>query len=74
MTIYRVTHRYKNGSKPWQVSDHTVGYYSTIEKARDTVKNFLGENATLDNDFGFDSLASPNHSHTEYLIDLIKVW
>lgn len=74
MIIYKVTHRYKSGANHQQASDNIVGYYSTIEKARATVKHFLGEGATVDNDFGFDSWTSPNLPNTEYFIDLIKVW
>lgn len=73
MYIYRITHRYYN-IRPHDYADHTVGYYSTIEKARATIKNFLGEEATCDNDFGFDVWVSPYYKNTEYFIDVIKVW
>lgn len=73
MLIYRVTHRYYN-TRPHDCSDHTVGYYSTIEKARAVVKDFLGEEATCDNDFGFDCWVAPHLPNTEYLIDAVKVW
>jgi hypothetical protein len=76
MTIARLTHRYyKNRTKkPHECQDHVVGYYTTIEKARATAKDFLGENATVDNDFGFDIWVSPNLPLTEYIIDLIAVY
>ena len=74
MIIYKLTHRYKYGKRPNECKDHTVGYYTTIEKARAVVKDFLGEDATVDNDFGFDSWTSPRNPNTEYLIDLVKVW
>jgi hypothetical protein len=76
MTIAKVTHRRYNtrDKKPWDCSDNTVGYYTDIEKARATVKDFLGEEATCDNDFGFDIWVSPHLPQTEYLIDLIEVW
>ena len=75
-TIARVTHRYYGDctKKPYDCKDNTVGYYSDIEKARAVVKDFLGENATVDNDFGFDIWVAPNLQQTEYLIDLITVY
>lgn len=76
MTIARVTHRYYKDStkKPHECHDGVVGYYTDIEKARATVKDFLGENATVDNDFGFDIWVSPYLPQTEYIIDLINVY
>ena len=75
MTIARLTHRrYNDRSKPWDYKDNTVGYYTDIEKARATAKDFLGEEATCDNDWGFDIWVSPNLPNTEYIIDLINVW
>ena len=76
MTIARVTHRRYNTTdkKPWDCKDSTVGYYTDIEKARATVKDFLGANATADNDWGFDIWVSPNLPQTEYIIDLINVY
>lgn len=75
MFVYRVTHRHYYGNyQPHECRDHTVGYYSNIEKARVTVKDFLGEEATCNNDFGFDIWVSPHLPHTEYLIDVIEVW
>jgi hypothetical protein len=73
MLIYCVTHRHY-AVRPHQCADHIVGYYSTIEKARAVVKDFLGEEATCDNDFGFDCWVTPHLPNTEYLIDVIKVW
>ena len=76
MTIARVIHRrYKDAAKkPHEYYDGVVGYYTDIEKARATVKDFLGENATVDNDFGFDIWVSPYLPQTEYIIDLINVY
>ena len=76
MTIARVTHRHYNtkDKKPWDCADHTVNYYTDIEKARAAVKDFLGAEATVDNDFGFDIWVSPNLPQTEYIIDLINVY
>lgn len=75
-TIARVIHRHYGDrtKKPYDCKDNTVGYYSDIEKARAVVKDFLGENATVDNDFGFDIWVTPNLPQTEYLIDLITVY
>lgn len=75
-TIARVTHRYYGDrtKKPHDCKNNTVGYYSDIEKARTVVKDFLGEKATVDNDFGFDIWVAPNLPQTEYLIDLITVY
>ena len=73
-TIARLTHRHCYGKRPEQCSDHVVGYYSDIEKARAAVKDFFGEDATLDNDFGFDVWVSEHLPNTEYIIDLIQVW
>ena len=76
MTIARVIHRrYKDATKkPREYYDGVVGYYTNIEKARATVKDFLGENAIVDSDFGFDIWVSPNLPQTEYIIDLINVY
>ena len=73
MSIYRVIHRHYY-ARPHKCADHIVGYYSTIEKARATVKAFLGEDATCDNAFGFDSWVTPHLPNTEYFIDVIQVW
>lgn len=73
MFIYRVIHRYYS-VRPREYADHAVGYYSDIEKARAAVKSHLGEGATCDNDYGFDSWVSPHLPNTEYLIDAIEVW
>ena len=73
-TIARLTHRYYNGKRPNECSDNVVGYYSDIEKARATAKDFLGKDAKVDNDFGFDIWVSKNLPNTEYIIDLIQVW
>lgn len=75
-TIARLTHRRYNdkSKKPWDCSDHVVNYYSDIEKARTAAKDFLGEEATCEDDFGFDIWTSPHLPQTEYIIDLIKVW
>ena len=74
-TIARLTHRrYGDRSKPWDCKDSTVGYYTDIEKARAAAKDFLGEEAKCDNDWGFDIWVSPNLPNTEYIIDLINVW
>ena len=76
MTIARLTHRYYEDctKKPHKCKDNVVGYYTTIEKARATAKDFLGEKATVNNDFGFDIWVSPNLPLTEYIIDLIAVY
>lgn len=74
MTIARVTHRHNYGSKPNECSGHIVGYYTTIEKARDVVKDFLGNEATCNNDFGFDIWVTAHLPNTEYIIDLIAVY
>ena len=75
MLVYRVTHRHYYGScRPHECSDHIVNYFTTIEKARDCVKDFLGCDAKCDNDFGFDIWTSNHLPHTEYLIDTIKVY
>ena len=76
MTIAKVTRRHYNteDKEAWDYSDHTVGYYTDIEKARTTVKDFLGASATVDNDWGFDIWVSPNFPKTEYIIDLINVY
>ena len=76
MTIARVTHRRYNtpDKKPWDCKDNTVGYYTDTEKARATVKDFLGKEAIVDNDWGFDIWVSPNLPQTEYIIDLINVY
>lgn len=73
MLIYRVTHRHYS-ARPHDYTDYVVGYYSNIEKARATVKDFLGEDATCDNDFGFDNWVTPHLPNTEYFIDVVKVW
>ena len=73
MTIYCVHHRHIYGDRPDQVKDHVVGYYSTIEKARDTVRDFLGD-AACDDDWGFEVWTSPHLPHTEYHITAIQVW
>lgn len=73
LTIYRVTHRHYFGSRPDQCSDNTVGYYSTLEKAQATVKDFLGE-AACNDDFGFEIWTSAHLPHTEYIIDCITVY
>jgi hypothetical protein len=73
-TIARLTHRHYYGKRPDECSDNVVGYYSDIEKARTTAKDFLGEDAKVDNDFGFDIWTSPHLPHTEYIIDMIQVW
>jgi hypothetical protein len=75
LTIYRVTHRYYYGThRPHECSDNTVNYFDSIEKARQCVKDFLGEEATVDNDFGFDIWVSKHLPHTEYIIDCIRVY
>ena len=76
MTIARLTHRHYNdkNKKPLDYKTHTVGYYTDIEKARAAIKDFLGEEAECDNDWGFDIWVSPNLPNTEYIIDLINVW
>ena len=76
MTIARVTYRHYNdrSKKPHEYYEGILGYYTTIEKARITVQDFLGKNATVDNDFGFDTWVSPDLPNTEYFIDLINVW
>lgn len=75
MTIARLTHRHYYGNRrPWECKDNVVGYYTDIEKARATAKNFLGEEATCDNDFGFDIWVTPHLPYTEYIIDLITVY
>ena len=73
-TIARLTHRYYYGKRPNECKDNVVGYYSDIEKARATAKDFLGGDAKVHNGFGFDIWASPNQPNTEYIIDLIQVW
>lgn len=73
MYIYRITHRYYN-IRPHDCKDGTIGYYSTIEKARAAVKELLGDCATCDDSFGFDVWVSPYSKNTEYLIDKIEVW
>lgn len=73
MFIYRVTHRYYN-ARPHDCKDHTVGYYSTIEKARATIKDLLGDDAVCDQDFGFDIWSSTHNPNTEYFVDVIQVW
>ena len=75
MFVFRVTHRYYFGERrPHECKDHTVNYFSTIEKARTCVKDLLGEDAKCDNDFGFDIWVSDFHPNTEYLIDMIRVY
>jgi hypothetical protein len=75
MFIYRVTHRYYYGTRrPHECSDNIVAHFSSIEKARGCVKDFLGADAKCDDDFGFDIWTSPRLSHTEYLIDAIQVY
>jgi hypothetical protein len=73
-TIARLTHRYYSDKSSHEYQDGVVGYYSDIEKARATAKDFLGEDAKVDNDFGFDIWVSPHLPQTEYIIDLIQVW
>ena len=73
-TIARLTHRYYYGKRPHECKNNVVGYYSDIEKARATARDFLGEGAKVNNDFGFDVWTSPRLPHTEYIIDLIEVW
>ena len=73
-TIARLTHRRYYGKRPNECHDGIVGYYSDIEKARATAKDFLGADAKVNNGFGFDIWVSPNLPNTEYIIDLIQVW
>jgi hypothetical protein len=73
-TIARLTHRYYYGKRPHECKDNVVGYYSDIEKARTTAKDLLGEDAKVDNGFGFDIWVSSYLPHTEYIIDIIQVW
>lgn len=73
-TIARLTHRHYSDKSSHKYQDGVVGYYSDIEKARTTAKDFLGEEATCDNDFGFDIWVSPHLPQTEYIIDIIQVW
>ena len=73
-TIYRVTYRNYYGVKPNECHDHTVGYYSTLAKAEDTVRELLGEGAMLSEDFYYFTVWSTRRDkHTEYLIDKIEV-
>lgn len=74
MFIARLTHRHYYGKRPNECKDNVVGYYSTIEKARASAKDFLGEDATVNNDFGFDIWVTKGQPNTEYIIDLIEVW
>ena len=74
MFIAKLTHRYYYGKRPNECKDGIVGYYSNIEKARITVKDFLGEDAIVNNDFGFEIWTSKGQPNTEYIIDLVKVW
>lgn len=73
MFVYRVTHRYYFVHSDTH-EDHTVNYFSTIEKARTCVKDLLGEGAKCDNDFGFDIWVSDFRPNTEYFIDMIRVF
>jgi hypothetical protein len=74
MFIYRVTHRHYYGSRrPHECADHTVGYYSTLEKARACVQDLLDE-GVCDDSFGFEVWTSKYLPETEYLIDKIQVY
>lgn len=73
-TIARLTHRYYHGKRPHECADNVIGYYSDIEKARAAAKDHLGEEAKVDNTFGFDIWVSPHLPHTELIIDLLEVW
>lgn len=73
-TIAKLTRRYYYGDQPHEFHEYVENYYSDIEKARAAVKDILGEEATLDNEFGFDSWASIHHPKVVYFIDLIRVW
>ena len=72
MLVYCVTHRYYV-TRPYDCKDHILGYYSTIEKARATVKDLLGDDAVCDQNFGFDVWSSAHNPNVEYLIDTIRV-
>lgn len=71
--IYVVHHRHIYGKRPDQVSDHVVGYYSTLEKAHDTIRDFLGD-AACDDSWGFEVWTSPHLPHTEYHVSRIEVY
>jgi hypothetical protein len=75
MLIYRITHRHYYGSRlPHECSDHTIGYYNTLEKAHKCVQDFLKEGAECNDDFGFEIWTSKFLPNTEYLVEKILVY
>ena len=75
MIIYHVIHRYYFGERrAHECKDHTLNYFSTLEKARTCVKDCLGETAKCEDDFGFEIWTSDIHDNTEYIIEMIRVY
>lgn len=72
--IYKVTHRYKYGEKPWECRDTIEGYWKDLETARAWVRKVLGGECALEDEWGFDIWTSPRrHPRIEIFIDKIEL-
>lgn len=68
MYIYQVVFRYKYGTHPWECRDTTEGYWKDLEEARAFVRKMLGENCSVDDEWGFDIWTAPERPRVEYSI------